>query len=296
MKKVSIYCIGILCHYCVYAQYEASMVGIGYSFMNTTMEGVFFNGNFQNTSNQMQVNYETLKFKGGNVPIEAEIFTKNVLVNINMYVPIGGKSSSHSTVLTKASDSPILKTGLGFGGWIAKTIGVFGGLHYHGTIFNATLSKNVPSNVKIPSMIKKPISDKVVLPTYYGIDEMIINERGPDFHILLGKKFLIKNSIFYDFVRAGRKSMSLENYVLKGTALTYELSVYVPLNKDKDFGVYTKFGYKNREIEGINLYDPLIGFFPSTNLKQMYFTLGILLPAEFLASTTVTRESIRVIQ
>lgn len=278
----------------IQAQYQGFSIGCGYVVAPTNMSPAVFN--YTKTMDNITVTptLESEKFTCGAVPIEMELFSKHVNFNFNFYIPVGDKASKESE-FKKIYDVPLIKTGIAFGAW-AGPVGFFAGLHYHGTNFNVKNFQSTRFTQVTP--MTKPLTNNAN--GDYYISKMGINERGFDAHLMFGKQVMFKASFYYDFVRVGRKSMELDDKVLKGSAITPEISFYAPFDKEKNFGLYLKVSYKSRLIKGSNDFTPdnsgeYAGYFPKVNTKQTMITLGLLLPPGIFGNASSSNTTIYVV-
>jgi hypothetical protein len=287
MKTTSLFIFCFLTVWC-FAQYEGQpTLNLGYGFSGGKFDNGIFKARYNPnegkaeishfSSSDMENRYETSLY-----PIEIEILTKNILFRTGYWIP----GSREKDYYSKAYVVPAYQLEMAFGGYGGR-FGLFGGFHYFGTIMKGTVKTDNTtwnSGGSIPSPITSPVQIRPqdTAAKYYFINKMGWNEQGLNAHLCIGKKRLKKFSYYVNLTSTSANFMDVKKKA-RGTGHVFEFSTIIPFNKNKDWGLFYRLGYRVNDTKQLTIGDT---YFPSTHVTQAYFMFGLFLPASILSACT----------
>ncbi len=273
----------------VFAQYEGQpTLNLGYGFSGGRFDNGIFKARYNTDQGKAEINKVTdeNKYQTNLYPIEIEILTKNILFRTGYWIP----GSEENNYYSKAYVVPAYQLEMAFGGYAGR-FGLFGGFHYFGTVMKGTVKtdnslwKNYGAT--LPTAITSPVQIRPqdTAFKYYYVSKMGWNEQGLNAHLCIGKKRLKKFSYYINLTSTSANFMDVKQKA-RGIGHVFEFSTIIPFNKNKDWGLFYRFGVRVNETKQLVIDQ---SYFPATRVTQTYFMVGLFLPATIL--TVCTEES-----
>lgn len=288
MKTAYLFLLSFFAVQC-FAQYEGQpTLNIGYGFSG----GRFDNGIFKARYNPNEGKAEISNFASSDMknryetnlyPIEIEILTKNILFRTGYWIP-GSKEKDY---YSKAYVVPAYQLEMAFGGYAGR-FGLFGGFHYFGTVMKGSIKtdnsiwKNYGASLPSPITSPVAITSSDTAARYYFVNKMGWNEQGLNAHLCIGKKRLKKLSYYINLTSTSAYFMDVKQKA-RGVGHVFEFSTIIPFNKNKDWGLFYRFGYRVNDTKQLVIGET---YFPATHVTQTYFMFGLFLPATILSACT----------
>lgn len=269
-----------------FAQYEGQpTLNLGYGFSGGKFNNGIFKAYYDANNGKHVINdIGSNKYETNLYPIEIEVLTKNILFRTGYWIPGGEEEDFYS----KAFILPAYQLEMAFGGYAGR-FGLFGGLHYFGTIMKGTIKtdntiwKNYSGGV-LPSPVNSPVQIKPQDTTarYYYVSKMGWNEQGLNAHLCIGKKRLKKFSYYLNLTSTSANIMDVDKKA-RGIGHVFEFSTTIPFNKNKDWGMFYRVGTRINQTRELAIDDT---YFPATRVTQTYFMVGLFVPAIILTGCT----------
>lgn len=286
MKKLFLFILQTAILTC-FAQYEGQFtLNMGYGFSGGRFIGGLFKAQYDINQNKgvvtpFQFSDDKNRYETSLYPIEIEILTKNILFRTGYWIPKSQEKNSYSKVYLL----PAYQLEMAFGGYAGR-FGLFGGFHYFGTVMNGTIKTTNMSNYSVtnitPTNTLVQITPQDTAARYFYINRMGWNEQGINAHLCIGKRRLKKISYYLNLTSTSANIMDIEKKG-RGIGHIFEFSTTIPFNKNKDWGIFYRFGYRVNNTAALSLDDR---YFPATQVTQGYFMIGLFLPATILSVCT----------
>ncbi|MCS7078130.1 MAG: hypothetical protein NZ455_15565 [Bacteroidia bacterium] len=286
MKNVIIFLfVGVILS--CFAQYEGQpTLNLGFGLSGGKFNNGIFKARYdpdQGKADISSAHIDQNRYQNNLYPIEIEYLNKNILFRTGYWIP----GSQERDLYTKVYITPAYQLEMAFGGYASK-FGFFGGFHYFGTVMKGTVKTdraNFPTPITSPVQIKP--EDTVA--KYYFINKMGWNEQGLNVHLCIGEKRLKKFSYYINLTSTSAYFMDIKQKA-RGIGHIFEFSTIIPFNKNKDWGLFYRIGYRVNNTKQLTLGEL---YFPSTHVTQTYFMFGLFLPATILQACTAEGSSTR---
>jgi hypothetical protein len=283
------------------AQFEHMFIRTGYQWGTTKFDA--FQYSLQsidavNGTSVISLFGEETYLRNRYIPIDLEVYGKSGMFNMGINLgPKKWNKPHKKTDYVQGSGGPGFYTRMAFGGYMGDGIGIMFGAQYSYNAFEMQGNENyAATNYNDIRSTGSQTAGNYNL-TYSGG-----NQRGFGAHLMLNgnNSILIRASLLYDWIKRkgipGNKDYG--NYEWKGNALTIESGIYLMFDDDENFGISLngswsrrsmKFGYN--EDGGYNNYPTA----PDHTLKDLNFSVNLLIPADWLGSASSSTYTIRVV-